>query len=124
MSVLAKRKHLDQSKTAFASTRAIKTSVQKLNLVAKLVTGMKVEEALLQLQFSRKKVAHNIREVLSAAVANAENNNGLDIDKLIVSEVLVGKSFVMKRFRARARGRAGKIMKPYSNLTVFVSERD
>jgi len=97
-------------------------SPQKLNLVAQSIRGLSAERALAELSFSRKRIAVTVRTVLQAAIANAENNHQLDVDRLVVSEASVGKAFVMKRFRARARGRVGKIQKPFSNLTVVVRE--
>ncbi len=123
MTVVIRRKHLDQDKTAYAKAAALKTSAQKLGLVVDLIKGMDVNQAFVQLQFSKKRVAREVKQLLNSAVANAENNHNLDVDKLFVSEVLVGKAFTLKRFHARARGRAGKIAKPFSRMTIFVSER-
>jgi len=109
---------------AMAVDRSVRSSAQKLNLVAQSIRGMDASKALLQLQFSRKRIAVEVKKVLQSAIANAENNHDLDIDKLIVSEAYVGKALVMKRFRPRARGRGGKILKPISNLTVVVSESE
>ena len=108
---------------AIAKVASIKTSPQKLNLVAEVIRGMGVDKALLQLRFMKKKVAHDVQLCLQSAVANAENNYNLNIDELFVSKVLVGKSLVMKRMRFRARGRVGRIQKPFSNLTIVVEER-
>lgn len=110
-------------RAAYAKSKAIKISPQKLNLVAGLVRGMNVADASLQLQFSKKKVSHEVRQVLLSAVANAEHNFGLDVDNLYIARVLIGKSFVLKRYSPRARGRAGKIKKRFSNLTIIVQER-
>ncbi len=107
---------------ARAKTRMIRTSPQKLNLVAQMIRGKKVETALNDLAFSRKRIAIDVRKTLQSAIANAENNHGLDIDGLVVSEAYVGKNLVMKRFRARARGRGAKILKPFSELTIVVRE--
>lgn len=107
---------------AKAFSKAIRVSPQKLNLVAQSIRGLPAERALAELSFSRKRIAGTVKTVLQAAIANAENNHQLDVDRLIVSEASVGKAFVMKRFRARARGRVGKIQKPFSNLTVIVRE--
>ena len=96
----------------------IRGSAQKLNLVAALIRGRKVEDALNILKFSKKGMADDVRKVLASAIANAENNHGLDVDSLIVAEAWVGKNLVMKRGRPRARGRFGKIMKPFSELTI------
>jgi len=110
-------------KSAFAKAVAIKASVQKLKLVADIIYGMNVSDALLQLQFCRRKVAQDIKDVLNSAIANAENNQNLDIDKLYISAINLGKSFALKRFHPRGRGRAASIKKPFSNITVYVSER-
>ena len=107
---------------AKAVARMLRVSPQKLNLVATLIRGKKVESALADLTFSRKRIATDVKKTLQSAIANAENNHGLDVDDLIVSEAFVGKAFVMKRFHARARGRAGRIEKPFSNLTVVVRQ--
>lgn len=112
-----------QDNQAIAKVASIKTSLQKLNLVASVIRGMDAGRALVQLQFMKKKVAHDVKQCLQSAVANAENNFNLNIDDLFVSKVLVGKSLVMKRIRFRARGRVGKIQKPFSNLTIVVEER-
>jgi large subunit ribosomal protein L22 len=107
---------------AKAVARMLRVSPQKLNLVAALIRGKKVDSALADLTFSRKRIATDVKKTLQSAIANAENNHGLDIDDLVVSEAFVGKAFVIKRFRARARGRAGRIEKPFSNLTVVVRQ--
>lgn len=107
---------------AMAKGRLIRTSPQKLNLVAQLIRGMPVEKALAELTFSRKRIALNVKKVLESAIANAENNHDLDIDSLIVDQAFVGKNMVMKRWRARARGRTGKILKPFSEITIVVKE--
>ncbi len=107
---------------AKALGRQIRTSPQKLNLVAVTIRGMGAEAALAELSFSRRRVAGEVRKVLQAAIANAENNHQLDVDRLVVKEASVGKSLVLKRFRPRARGRTGRILKPFSNLTVIVEE--
>ncbi|MBP9791851.1 MAG: 50S ribosomal protein L22 [Rickettsiales bacterium] len=112
-----------QDNQAIAKVASIKTSPQKLNLVAEVIRGMNVEKALVQLRFMKKKVACDVRQCLQSAVANAENNFNLNIDELFVSKVFVGKALVMKRVRFRARGRVGKIQKPFSNLTIVVEER-
>jgi large subunit ribosomal protein L22 len=102
----------------------LRTSPQKLNLVAQSIRGKSAEAALAELSFSKRRIANDVKKALQSAIANAENNHQLDVDRLYVSEATVGKSFVMKRFRPRARGRAGKIMKPWSRLTVVVRERE
>ncbi|PCJ26948.1 MAG: 50S ribosomal protein L22 [Rickettsiales bacterium] len=109
---------------AKASIRRLRTSPQKLNLVAAMIRNMKASEALAQLAFSPKRIAVDVRKCLQSAVANAENNIGLDIDNLVVTSATVGRSLVMKRIRARARGRSARIMKPFSNLYITVSERE
>ena len=107
---------------ARAKLRMIRISPQKLNLVAQIIRGKKVETALADLTFSNKRISSDVKKVLESAIANAENNHGLDLDSLIVSEAYVGKNFVMKRFRARARGRGARILKPFSELTIVVKE--
>ncbi|MCH1569187.1 MAG: 50S ribosomal protein L22 [Alphaproteobacteria bacterium] len=107
---------------AKAVGRMIRTSPQKLNLVAQLIRGKKAEQALNDLTFSRRRVAGEVKKVLQSAIANAENNHNLDVDSLIVSEAYVGKNLVMKRFRARAKGRAARILKPFSQVTIVVRE--
>jgi large subunit ribosomal protein L22 len=102
--------------------RMLRVSPQKLNLVAQLIRGKKVETALADLEFSRKRISNEVKKALESAVANAENNHELDVDDLIVSEAYVGKALVLKRFSPRARGRAGRIEKPFSNLTIVVRE--
>ncbi|MCH8858984.1 MAG: 50S ribosomal protein L22 [Proteobacteria bacterium] len=108
---------------ARAVGRNIRTSARKLNLVAQSIRGQKAEAALVTLTFSPKRIAINVKKILQSAIANAENNHDLDVDDLVVSEASVGRNLVMKRFRARARGRAGQIEKPYSQLTIVVEER-
>ena len=107
---------------AQAVARTIRVSPQKLNLVAALIRGKKVERALADLEFSRKRIAETVRKTLQSAIANAENNHELDIDDLVVSQAHVGKGLVIKRFHPRGRGRAGKIMKPFSHLTIVVRQ--
>jgi len=109
---------------AMAYAKAIRTSPRKLNLVAQMIRGKDAATALTDLAFSRRRIAVDVRKVLQAAIANAENNHQLDVDRLVITEATVGRAFVMKRFRPRARGRVGKIQKPFSNLTVIVRERD
>lgn len=106
-----------------ASSKKLRTSPRKLNLVAATIRNMKVSEALVQLTFSKRRIAIDVKKCLQSAIANAENNMGLDIDNLYVAEASVGKSLVMKRVRPRARGRSAKINKPFSNLYITVSER-
>jgi large subunit ribosomal protein L22 len=107
---------------AMAKTRMLKTSPQKLNLVAAMIRGKKVEKALADLTFSKKRIAQDVKKCLQSAIANAENNHNLDVDELVVAEAYVGKNLVMKRGRPRARGRFGKIMKPFSELTIKVRQ--
>ncbi len=121
MSKASNKRKLEDN-CAMALDRSVRSGAQKLNLIAASIRGMDVSKALLQLQFSKKRIAADVKKVLQSAIANAENNHDLDIDKLVVSEAYVGKALVMKRFRPRARGRGGKILKPISNLTVIVKE--
>jgi len=107
---------------AKAVGRMIRTSPQKLSLVALLIRGKKAEQALNDLAFSRRRVAGEVKKVLQSAIANAENNHNLDVDNLVVAEAYVGKNLVMKRFRARAKGRAARILKPFSQVTIVVRE--
>ena len=107
---------------AKAVARMLRVSPQKLNLVAGMIRGKKVSSALADLEFSRKRIALDVRKCLQSAIANAENNHDLDVDDLVVSQAFVGKALVMKRFHARARGRAGRVEKPFSNLTIIVRE--
>ena len=107
---------------AMAKAKMLKTSPQKLNLVAQMIRGKKVEKALADLTFSKKRIAGDVMKCLQSAIANAENNHGLDVDALIVSEAYVGKNLIMKRGRPRARGRFGKIIKPFSELTITVKQ--
>lgn len=107
---------------ARAITRLLRVSPQKLNLVATEIRGKKVDAALAELTFSRKRIALEVKKTLESAIANAENNHDLDVDDLVVAEAYVGKSLVMKRFRPRARGRASRIIKPFSRLTIVVRQ--
>jgi large subunit ribosomal protein L22 len=109
---------------AKAVCRMIRVSPQKLNLVAQLIRGKKVDRALSDLAFSSKRIALDVKKTLESAIANAENNHDLDVDDLVVAEAYVGKALVMKRFSPRARGRAGRIEKPFANLTIVVREVD
>ena len=102
----------------------IRTSPRKLNLVAQSIRGKAADAALAQLTFEKRRVANDVKKVLESAIANAENNHQLDVDRLFVKEAFVGKALVMKRFRPRARGRVGRIQKPFSNITVVVKERE
>jgi large subunit ribosomal protein L22 len=107
---------------AKAVARMLRVSPQKLNLLAQLIRGKKVETALADLQFSKKRIAREVKKCLESAVANAENNHELDVDDLIVAEAHVGKALVLKRFTPRGRGRMGRIFKPFSNLTIVVRQ--
>ena len=107
---------------ARAVTRLMRVSPQKLNLLAQLIRGKKVDRALADLTFSQKRIALDVKKTLESAIANAENNHDLDVDDLVVAEAYVGKALVMKRFHARARGRAGRVEKPFANLTIVVRE--
>ncbi|MBA8840252.1 MULTISPECIES: 50S ribosomal protein L22 [unclassified Ochrobactrum] len=107
---------------AKAVARTLRVSPQKLNLVASLIRGKKVNAALADLTFSRKRIADTVKKTLESAIANAENNHDLDVDALIVAEAYVGKSIVMKRFHVRGRGKASRIEKPFSHLTIVVRE--
>ncbi len=109
---------------ASAKLTKLRVSPQKLNIVAGLIRGMKVDLALVQLEFCSKRIAKDVRDLLISAIANAENNHGLDIDRLVVFEVKVGRALVMKRFRARARGRGARIIKPFSNLEIILRESE
>ena len=107
---------------AFAKAKMLRTSPQKLNLVAGMIRGKKVDKALSDLTFSKKRIALDVKKCQQSAIANAENNHGLDVDSLVVAEAWVGKNLVMKRGRPRARGRFGKIMKPFSEITIKVRQ--
>jgi len=109
---------------AMAFARHIRTSPQKLNLVAQSIRGLACDKALAELTFSKRRVAQEVKKVLQSAIANAENNHQLDVDRLVVKEATVGRSLVMKRWHARARGRVGRIQKPFANLRVIVHERE
>ena len=109
---------------AMAVLRMLRTSPQKLNLVAGLIRGKKVDKALADLTFSKRRIAGDVKKCLQSAIANAENNHNLDVDSLVVAEAWVGKNLVMKRGRPRARGRFGKIMKPFSEITIKLREVD
>jgi large subunit ribosomal protein L22 len=118
----AKRERALPETEAKAVTRLLRVSPQKLNLVAQLIRGKKVDHALADLTFSRKRIAREVKKTLQSAIANAENNHDLDVDALIVSQAFVGKNLVMKRWKPRARGRVGRIIKPFSQLTVVVKQ--
>jgi large subunit ribosomal protein L22 len=123
MSKPSAERRLDDSK-AMAVARNLRISPQKLNLVAETIRGRRVEDALIALTFSKRRIAGDVKKTLQSAIANAENNHQLDVDALVVEEAMVGKGLVLKRWRARARGRTGRILKPYSHLTVIVAERE
>ena len=108
---------------AMAYAKHLRTSPQKLNLVAETIRGKKCEAALSELEFSRRRISGEVKKLLESAIANAENNHQLDVDRLYVAEATVGKTMVIKRWRARARGRVGRIQKPFSNLRLVVRER-
>ncbi|WP_350334702.1 50S ribosomal protein L22 [Coralliovum pocilloporae] len=118
----AKRERVLGDNEARAITRNIRVSPQKLNLVAATIRGKKVASALADLTFSRKRIAGDVKKTLESAIANAENNHDLDVDSLVVAEAHVGKGLVMKRWQPRARGRVGRIQKPFSHLTIVVRE--
>jgi large subunit ribosomal protein L22 len=121
---MSKKKKIDKSKenTVRSVNNNIRSSVRKLNPILKGIVGKKVDIAIRNLQFSEKRITKEIRKTISSAVANAENNNQYDIDNLIVKEAYCGKKIVMKRFRPRAKGRAAPILKPYSSVTIILSE--
>jgi len=118
----AERPYADNEAMAFS--KHIRVSPQKLNVVAESIRGKNCENALAELQFSRRRVAGEVKKLLESAIANAENNHQLDVDRLYVAEATVGRAMVMKRWRARARGRVGRIQKPFSNLRLVVRERE
>ena len=109
---------------AQAVLRNLRVSPQKLNLVAAMIRGMDANKAVATLSFSRRRIAGDVKKVLQSAIANAENNHSLDVDRLVVKEAHVGKGLVMKRFKARARGRGARILKPFSHLTIVVAEKE
>jgi large subunit ribosomal protein L22 len=117
-----KRDRVLSDNEAKAVARMLRVSPQKLNLVAGLIRGKKVATALADLEFSRKRIARDVRKCLESAIANAENNHQLDVDDLVVAEAHVGRAIVIKRFTPRGRGRVGRIFKPFANLTIVVRE--
>ncbi|MGE0666382.1 MAG: 50S ribosomal protein L22 [Sphingomonadales bacterium] len=121
MSKKAKERALGDNEATAIGT-AIRTSPRKLNLVAGMIRGLKAEQALNALTFSKRRIAGEVKKVLESAIANAENNHQLDVDQLVVAEAHVGKALMMKRFHARARGRGARIEKPFSRLTIIVRE--
>ena len=120
---MAKLKKEIDSKIVKSINKNVRSSTKKLNPILKSIVGKKVDVAIRDLSFSNKRISKDIKKTISSAVANAENNYQYDIDKLIVKEAYCGKQVVMKRFRARAKGRAAEIMKPYSNLTIILTEQ-
>ena len=122
---MGKKKKIDKTndKTVKSINNGIRSSVRKLNPILKSIVGKKVDVAIRDLQFSEKRVTRDVRKTISSAVANAENNFQYDIDKLIVKEAYCGKKIIMKRFRPRAKGRAAPILKPYSSVTIILSEQ-
>ena len=118
------KKNAESQLTAKASIKSIKSSPQKVNLVLQQIRGMDAERALNVLEFSKRRIANEVKKILKSAIANAENNHQLDIDKLVIEEASTGKAMVMKRFRPRARGRSGKILKPFSNIKIVVKEKE
>ena len=121
---MSKKKKIDNSKNSIVKSinNNIRSSVRKLNPILKGIVGKKVDVAIRDLQFSEKRITNDIRKTINSAVANAENNFQYDIDKLFVKEAYCGKKIIMKRFRPRAKGRAAPILKPYSSVTIILSE--
>src|SRR6266481_3720424 len=117
-----KRERILPDNEAKAVARMLRVSAQKLNLLAQLISGKKVSMALADLEFSRKRIARDVRKCLESAIANAENNHDLDVDELVVAEAHVGKALVIKRFHPRGRGRSGRVFKPFAHLTIVVRE--
>mgnify|MGYP001319814846 FL=1 len=122
---MSKKNNKSQEKTKIVRSvnKNVRSSTRKLNPILRSIVGKKVDVAIRDLSFSEKRISNEVKKTISSAVANAENNFQYDIDKLIVKEAYCGKQIVMKRFRARAKGRASAIMKPYSNLTIILSEK-
>jgi large subunit ribosomal protein L22 len=108
---------------ARAEAKMLRTGQEKLNIVAEMIRGMKAEEALAQLTFSKRRIAKEVKKCLQSAIANAENNNNMNVDNLVVAEAYTGKAMTMKRFRARAKGRGARILKPFSNITIILKEK-
>ena len=121
---MAKKIDNDQNTVVKAIGKSLKSSPQKTNLVLGLIRGLKVEKAINNLIFSKRRISGDVLKILKSAISNAENNHQLDIDKLFVKEASVGKSMVLKRFRPRARGRAGKILKTFSRIRILVQEKE
>ena len=122
--MMKKNNKKDNSKVVRAVNRSVKSSLRKVNLLLKFIKGKKADIALRDLSFARQRIAHEIKKTLQSAIANAENNFQYDIDNLYVKEAYAGKSIVLKRFRARAKGRASGIKKPYSNITIILTEKE
>ena len=118
------RPRRESAKEAKVVLNRLRTSPRKLNLVAQMIRGMNVSDALTQLTFSHRRISIDVKKALQSAIANAENNHQLDVDSLVVKEAYVGKNMVMKRFHARARGRGARVLKPFSNLTIVVREQE
>ncbi|MGB8276022.1 MAG: 50S ribosomal protein L22 [Alphaproteobacteria bacterium] len=123
MSKQAAQRRLAENE-AMAMVRGLRVSPRKLNLVAQTIRGKTASAALHELTFSKRRIAKDVKKALQAAIANAENNHQLDVDRLVVAEASVGKGLVLKRFRPKARGRVGRILKPFSRLTIVVRERE
>ena len=121
---MVKKNDNEETLVVKAIGKSLKSSPQKTNLVLGLIRGLKVEKAINNLIFSKRRISNDVLKILKSAISNAENNHQLDIDKLFVKEASVGKSMVLKRFRPRARGRAGKILKTFSRIRILVQERD
>ena len=117
------KKDIKNTNTVKAINKSVRSSVRKLSPILKSIVGKRADEAIRDLTFSEKRISKDIKKTISSAVANAENNYQYDIDKLVVKEAFCGKQIVMKRFRPRAKGRASPIMKPYSNITIILSEK-
>ncbi len=121
---MVKKEEKEEVMVVKAIGKSLKSSPQKTNLVLGLIRGLKVERAINNLEFSRRRISNEVLKILKSAISNAENNHQLDIDKLFVKEASVGKSMVLKRFRPRARGRAGKILKTFSRIRILVQEKE
>ena len=119
-----KDKNIDRIKMVKSINKNVRSSTRKLNPILRSIVGKKVDIALRDLTFSEKRISKDIKKTISSAIANAENNFQYDIDNLIIKEAYCGKQIIMKRFRARAKGRASPILKPYSNLTIILSKRE
>ena len=117
-----KNKEIPEKKTVRSVNKNVRSSTRKLKPILKSIVGKKVDKAIRDLTFSDKRISHDVKKTISSAVANAENNFQYDIDKLVVKEAYCGKKIIMKRFRPRAKGRAASIMKPYSSVTIILSE--